>query len=84
MTFQLHHLGEGVLLTPLRPSDGGALLGPADLLQMQAPQVAAAITHVLFGRRLPLPATRRVGGQGVLSDCVILAGSPTRRPTGRR
>lgn len=35
---ELHHLSEGVLLAPLRPRDGGALLRPADLLQMHAPQ----------------------------------------------
>lgn len=35
---ELHHLSEGVLLPPIRPSERGALLGPSDLLQMHAPQ----------------------------------------------
>lgn len=79
---QLHHLSERVLLASLRPGDRGALLGPSDLLQMHAPQVAAAAwcpiscwTDFLFP---PLK------GQNVLFDHVILSGSPTRRPTGRQ
>lgn len=79
--FQLHHLSEGVLLASLRPRDRGALLGPSDLLQMHAPQVATAWWFIsCWADFLLLP----VEGQSVLFDCVILSGSPTRQPTGRR
>lgn len=79
--FQLHHLSERVLLASLRPRDRGALLGPSDLLPMHAPQVAAAWWLIsCWADFLLLP----VEGQSVLFDCVILSGSPTRRPTGRR
>lgn len=54
---QLHHLGERVVLASLRPRDRGALLGPADRLQMHAPQVEADWWLTSCWVSLPVPVS---------------------------